>query len=123
MAIDLGWFYTGLRGHGEIVGCANAVNLTDGLDGLAHRPVMISATTLGIFAYVAATRKCRIFGHSVINGAGEIAPLTARWWRRDGLFVFNTYPRRSHGRRGSLSLGGFLEDSAVLSQNDFCWWF
>jgi phospho-N-acetylmuramoyl-pentapeptide-transferase len=49
--VNLGWFFVPF-GMVVIVGAANAVNLTDGLDGLAIMPVMIAGGTLGVIAYV-----------------------------------------------------------------------
>src|ERR1700722_12037760 len=51
LAINLGWFYLAFAGF-VIVGAANAVNFTDGLDGLAIVPVMIAAATFGVIAYL-----------------------------------------------------------------------
>ncbi len=120
VVIELGYFYIAL-GSLVIVGTANAVNLTDGLDGLAIVPVVISATTLGIFAYVA--------GHaSIANylqiphvvGAGELTPLAAAMIAGGlGFLWFNTYPAQVFmGDVGSLSLGGFLGTMAVLTKNE-----
>jgi phospho-N-acetylmuramoyl-pentapeptide-transferase len=120
VSIDLGWFYPVFAAT-VIVGCANAVNLTDGLDGLAIVPVMISATTLGIFAYVAGHAKiAEYLAIPFINGAGEIAPLTGAVVAAGmGFLWFNSYPAQVFmGDVGSLSLGGFLGMSAVLSQNE-----
>lgn len=104
-----------------VVGCANAVNLTDGLDGLAIVPVIINAGTLAVFAYVA--------GHShiatylqipAISGAGELAPLAAAMVAAGlGFLWFNTYPAQVFmGDVGSLSIGGFIGIMAVLTKNE-----
>ncbi len=117
---DIGWMYV-LFGSLVVTGCANAVNLTDGLDGLAIVPVIISASTLGIFAYVA--------GHSQIAsylqiphvpGAGELVPLTGAMVAAGlGFLWFNTYPAQVFmGDVGSLSIGGFLGIMAVLTKNE-----
>lgn len=117
---DLGYYYI-LFGSLVMVGTANAVNLTDGLDGLAIVPVMISATTLGLFAY--------IVGHaSIANylqiphvvGAGELAPLAATLVAGGlGFLWFNSYPAQVFmGDVGSLSLGGFLGSMAVFTHNE-----
>ena len=119
-SIDLGWFYVAFTAT-VIVGCANAVNLTDGLDGLAIVPVMISASTLGLFAYVAGHAKiAEYLSIPYINGAGEIAPLAGAIVAAGmGFLWFNTYPAQVFmGDVGSLSLGGFLGIAAVLSQNE-----
>ncbi len=117
---DLGYFYI-LFGSLVIVGTANAVNLTDGLDGLAIVPVIISASTLGLFAYVA--------GHSGIasylqithvQGASELAPVAATIVAAGlGFLWFNAYPAQVFmGDVGSLSLGGFLGAMAVVTNNE-----
>jgi phospho-N-acetylmuramoyl-pentapeptide-transferase len=118
--IDLGYFYI-LFGSLVIVGTANAVNLTDGLDGLAIVPVIISATTLGIFAYV--TGHASIANYLQIPhvvGAGELTPLAAAMIAGGlGFLWFNTYPAQVFmGDVGSLSLGGFLGTMAVLTKNE-----
>lgn len=120
MVFELGWLYLPFAGL-VIVGAANAVNLTDGLDGLAIVPVIISAGTFALFAYVA--------GHSEISnylqipyirGAGELSPLAASVVASGlGFLWFNTYPAQVFmGDIGSLSLGGFLGIMAVLTQNE-----
>lgn len=120
ISFDLGYFYVAVAAL-VIVGTANAVNLTDGLDGLAIFPVMVSAATLGLFAYVA--------GHSAIAnylqiphvvGAGELTPVAATIVAAGlGFLWFNTYPAQVFmGDVGSLSLGGFLGAMAVLTQNE-----
>jgi phospho-N-acetylmuramoyl-pentapeptide-transferase len=117
---DLGYFYVAFAAL-VIVGTANAVNLTDGLDGLAIVPVMISAATLGLFAYVA--------GHYSISnylqiphviGAGELAPVAATIVAAGmGFLWFNAYPAQVFmGDVGSLSLGGFLGSMAVITRNE-----
>lgn len=118
--IDLGSFYV-IFAALVIVGTANAVNLTDGLDGLAIVPVIISAATLGLFAYVA--------GHFAISsylqiphvsGAGELTPIAAALVAAGlGFLWFNAYPAQVFmGDVGSLSLGGFLGTMAVLTRNE-----
>lgn len=120
VALDLGYFYA-LFGSLVIVGTANAVNLTDGLDGLAIVPVIVAATTLGLFSY--------IVGHAGIAnylqiqhivGAGELSPLAAAMVAGGlGFLWFNTYPAQVFmGDVGSLSLGGFLGSMAVFTKNE-----
>ncbi len=120
IAFDMGYWYIPFASL-VIVGTANAVNLTDGLDGLAIVPVMISAATLGLFAYVA--------GHYQISqylqiphvaGAGELTPVAATVVAAGlGFLWFNTFPAQVFmGDVGSLSLGGFLGTMAVLTQNE-----
>jgi phospho-N-acetylmuramoyl-pentapeptide-transferase len=118
--MDLGYFYV-LFASFVIVGTANAVNMTDGLDGLAIVPFTVSAGTLGLFAYVA--------GHSTIStylqipyisGAGELAPFAAVMVAAGlGFLWYNSYPAQVFmGDVGSLSLGGFLGALAVLTKNE-----
>ncbi|MGZ3690404.1 MAG: phospho-N-acetylmuramoyl-pentapeptide-transferase [Pseudobdellovibrio sp.] len=118
---DLGLMYV-VFGALVIVGTANAVNLTDGLDGLAIVPVIVCATTLALFSY--------IVGHATIAsylqithipGAGELAPLAAAMVAGGlGFLWFNTYPAQVFmGDVGSLSLGGFLGSMAVFTKNEF----
>ena len=119
-AIDLGWFYV-VFGSLVIVGCANAVNLTDGLDGLAIVPVIICAGTLGLFAYVAGHAKiAEYLAMPHLAGTGELCPLAGAVMAAGmGFLWFNTYPAQVFmGDVGSLSLGGFLGITAVISQNE-----
>lgn len=120
LSFDLGWGYVFFAGF-VIVGCANAFNLTDGLDGLAIVPFMIAAATLMIFAYVA--------GHShiaeylqipFVKGAGELAPLCAAMFAAGlGFLWYNSYPAQVFmGDVGSLGLGGFLGVMAILTKNE-----
>lgn len=121
LVFDLGLFFYPVFGSFVIVGTANAVNLTDGLDGLAIVPVVISATTLGLFAYLA--------GHASLSsyltiphvaGAGELAPVAGAVVAAGlGFLWFNTYPAQVFmGDVGSLSLGGFLGSMAVFTHNE-----
>jgi phospho-N-acetylmuramoyl-pentapeptide-transferase len=90
---DLGWFYVAFAVV-VIVGSSNAVNLTDGLDGLAIGPVMIAALAYTIVAYVAGHRLMSdylLIQH--IEGAGELAVFTAAILGASlGFLWFNTYP-------------------------------
>ena len=117
---NIGWYYV-IFASLVVVGCANAVNLTDGLDGLAIVPVMISATTLGLFAYVAGNiRVAEYLAIPYIPGAGELCPLAGAVIAAGmGFLWYNTYPAQVFmGDVGSLSLGGFLGIVAVISQNE-----
>lgn len=120
IAIDLGYFYI-IFGMLVVVGCANAVNLTDGLDGLAIVPVIICAGTFMIFSYVAG--HAQIASYLMIpfvHGAGELTPLSAAVVASGlGFLWFNTHPAQVFmGDVGSLALGGFLGIMAVLTQNE-----
>lgn len=120
VSFELGWGYV-LFASLVVVGSANAVNLTDGLDGLAVVPVMISATTLALFAYVAGHFEiANYLGIPFISGSGETVPVAAALVAAGLAFLwFNAYPAQVFmGDVGSLSLGGFLGISAVISQNE-----
>ena len=104
-----------------IVGASNAVNLTDGLDGLAIGPVTINAATYMLFAYVA--------GHATLSaylqiprvvGAGELAVMCGAMVGAGlGFLWFNSYPAEVFmGDVGSLSLGGTLGTIAVLTKQE-----
>jgi phospho-N-acetylmuramoyl-pentapeptide-transferase len=120
VSINLSWGYVAFASV-VIVGCANAVNLTDGLDGLAIAPVIVSSATYGLFAYIT--------GHShiasylqipFVPGAGELAPLAAAFVAAGlGFLWYNSYPAQVFmGDIGSLSLGGFIGSMAVLTKNE-----
>lgn len=120
VVIDFGWFYV-LFASFVIVGCANAVNLTDGLDGLAIVPLVISVTTFSLFAYVAGHVKIAEYLQiPYVAGAGELAPLAAALMAAGlGFLWFNCYPAQVFmGDVGSLSLGGFLGVMAVFTKNE-----
>ncbi len=119
-SFDLEWGYIAF-GSLVIVGCANAVNLTDGLDGLAIVPVIICASTFAIFAYIAGN--ANIAGYlniPHIAGAGELTPLAGAMVAAGlGFLWYNTYPAQVFmGDVGSLSIGGFLGILAVLTKNE-----
>jgi phospho-N-acetylmuramoyl-pentapeptide-transferase len=107
-----------------IVGTANAVNLTDGLDGLAVMPVMIAAAALGVLAYavgrvdftqyldvhyVPGTGELLIFCMALIGGG-----LGFLWYNAPPAAIFM-------GDTGSLSLGGALGAIAVLTKHEIVW--
>ncbi|MBK9294579.1 MAG: phospho-N-acetylmuramoyl-pentapeptide-transferase [Oligoflexia bacterium] len=118
--IDMGPFAI-LFGMFVIVGTANAVNLTDGLDGLAIGPVMISAVTLAILAYVCGNAKLAAYLQiPFVKGAGELAIVCASVAAAAlGFLWYNTYPAQVFmGDVGSLSLGGTLGVIAVMTNNE-----
>lgn len=120
VSFDLGWFYV-LFGGLVIVGSANAVNLTDGLDGLAIVPVIICAATLSLFAYLAGHLSLANYLQiPTVLGSGELAPLAATVVAAGlGFLWFNTYPAQVFmGDVGSLSLGGFIGMMAVVTKNE-----
>lgn len=108
-----------------IAGTSNAVNLTDGLDGLAIGPVMINAATYLILSYLAGVT---IFGHEMaryldipsIASASELSIYCgAVIGAGVGFLWFNTYPAQVFmGDVGSLALGGGLGALAVLTKNE-----
>ena len=120
-SLDLDWAYI-LFGAFVITGCANAVNLTDGLDGLAIFPVMICACTLFILSYVAGHSEiANYLNIPFIAGAGELSPLLAGMIACClGFLWFNFYPAQVFmGDVGSLGLGSLLGVTAVLTKNEF----
>ena len=117
---DLGWGYIIFAAF-VIVGSSNAVNLTDGLDGLAIGPVIVAATTYMIFAYVAGHIK--IANYLQINyvvGSGEVAILCGTLAGAGmGFLWFNSYPAQIFmGDVGSLSLGAALGTVAVITKQE-----
>ncbi|CAB5117594.1 Phospho-N-acetylmuramoyl-pentapeptide-transferase (EC [Olavius algarvensis associated proteobacterium Delta 3] len=104
-----------------IVGTSNAVNLTDGLDGLAIGPVIIAAVTYMIFAYVAGHVKIADYLQiSYVPGSGEVAVFCgAVAGAGMGFLWFNTYPAQVFmGDVGSLSLGAALGAVSVITKQE-----
>src|SRR5256886_10192467 len=104
-----------------IVGTSNAVNLTDGLDGLAIMPTVMVGSALGIFAYVAGHAvfsKC--LGLPYIPGAGELAVICGALAGAGlGFLWFNAYPAEVFmGDVGALSLGAALGTIAVITRQE-----
>jgi phospho-N-acetylmuramoyl-pentapeptide-transferase len=117
---DFGWGYIIFAAF-VIVGASNAVNLTDGLDGLAIGPVIIAAATYMIFAYVSG--HVRIAGYLQLNyvsGAGELTIFCGALAGAGlGFLWFNSYPAQIFmGDVGSLSLGAFLGTIAVITKQE-----
>lgn len=104
-----------------IVGTSNAVNLTDGLDGLAIMPVVMVGSSLGIFAYVTGSSvyaKYLFFPH--IPGSGELLIFCAAMAGAGLAFLwFNTYPAQIFmGDVGALALGAALGTIAVIVRQE-----
>jgi phospho-N-acetylmuramoyl-pentapeptide-transferase len=104
-----------------IVGSSNAVNLTDGLDGLAIMPVVMVGSALGVFAYVTGSviySKYLFLPH--IPGAGELLIFCAAIAGAGLAFLwFNTYPAQVFmGDVGALALGGALGTIAVIVRQE-----
>jgi phospho-N-acetylmuramoyl-pentapeptide-transferase len=118
---DIGWWYVPFASV-VIVGAANAVNLTDGLDGLAIMPVIVAAATLSVFAYVTGQAHISTYLQiPFVSGAAELVPVGAMVVASGlGFLWFNSYPAQVFmGDVGSLSLGGFLGTMAVITHNEF----
>jgi len=118
--IDLSWAFL-LFGSFVIVAFGNAVNLTDGLDGLAIVPVMIAAATLGLISYFAGNL---VYSHYLlinhIPNAGEIIVVCgAVIGAGVGFLWFNAPPAQIFmGDTGSLALGGLLGTVAVIIKHE-----
>jgi phospho-N-acetylmuramoyl-pentapeptide-transferase len=100
---------------------SNAVNFTDGLDGLAIGPVMTVAFTYGVFAYLAGNSiYADYLGVHHVPGAGEVAIiLSAMFAAGLGFLWYNTYPAQVFmGDTGSMALGGTLGFIAVLVKQE-----
>lgn len=105
-----------------IVGASNAVNLTDGLDGLAVGPVITTATTFAILAYCAGHGKIAEYLQiPFIPGSGEVAIFLGTVAASClGFLWFNTYPAQVFmGDVGALALGAALATAAVITKNEF----
>ena len=120
LLIDLGWMFVALAVV-VMVGASNAVNLTDGLDGLAIVPVMIAASVFAIIAYLVGNA---VFsGYLQIHyvpGSGELAVfLGALVGGGLGFLWFNAPPAKVFmGDTGSLALGGALGTISVITKHE-----
>ena len=120
LAIPLGLFQVVVT-YFFIVGFSNAVNLTDGLDGLAIMPTVLVGGALGIFAYVTGNINFSGYlGIPYVAGTGEILVFcTALAGAGLGFLWFNTYPAQVFmGDIGALSLGAALGVVAVVVRQD-----
>ena len=120
VAVNLGIFYL-LSTYLVIVGTSNAVNLTDGLDGLAILPAVLVAGALGLFAYVAGNVNFSSYlGIPYIPGAGELVIFCGALVGAGlGFLWFNTYPAQVFmGDVGSLGLGAALGTIAVIVRQE-----
>lgn len=120
LAIPLGGFFV-LWGYLVIVGTSNAVNLTDGLDGLAIMPCVLVASALGVFAYATGnTVYSEYLGIPYVAGVGELAIFcTAIGGAGLGFLWFNTYPAQVFmGDIGALALGGALGVVALMVRQE-----
>ncbi|MFH0341065.1 MAG: phospho-N-acetylmuramoyl-pentapeptide-transferase [Chromatiales bacterium] len=120
VVIDLGWFFV-LFSYFVIVGTSNAVNLTDGLDGLAILPTVMVASALAIFAYVAGNVKISTYlGVPYVPGVGELSVFCGAITGAGlGFLWFNAYPAQVFmGDIGALALGAALGIVAVLVRQE-----
>lgn len=120
VAIPLGFFYIFLT-YFVIVGTSNAVNLTDGLDGLAIMPIVLVGGAFGIFAYVTGNIKfSEYLAVPYISGVGELSIFcSAIVGAGLGFLWFNSYPAQVFmGDVGSLGLGAALGLIAVLVRQE-----
>ncbi len=118
--LDLGWFFIPFATF-VIVGTSNAVNLTDGLDGLAIGPVMTTASCFAILSYVTGNSKIAAYlNYPFLNGTGELAIFcTCLIGAGLGFLWYNTYPAQVFmGDVGSLPLGGTLGAIAVFTKHE-----
>src|SRR5674476_1673588 len=120
LVVNLGWAFV-LVGGFVIVGAGNAVNLTDGLDGLAIVPVMIAAASFGLIAYLAGNAVFSDYLQiNYVAGTGELAVLCGAVLGAGlGFLWFNAPPASIFmGDTGSLALGGMLGSIAVAVKHE-----
>lgn len=119
--IDLGWLYVPFVVL-VVVGTSNAVNLTDGLDGLAIGPTLVAASFYTIVVYLAGNANFSRYLQIVyVEGAGELTVFCAALLGAGmGFLWYNTYPASIFmGDTGSLALGGALGTVAVIAKHEF----
>jgi len=117
---DLGWFYLPFA-MVVMVGASNAVNLTDGLDGLAIGPMVVAMACFAIFIYVTGNAKMADYlAVQNIQGIGEVTVFCGAMVGAGlGFLWFNAHPAQVFmGDVGSLSLGGALGFVAVLAKQE-----
>lgn len=117
---DLGWFFVPF-GIFVIVGASNAVNLTDGLDGLAIGPIMITAGCFGIFSYLTGNFNFSEYLQiHFVKDVGELAVFCgALVGAGMGFLWFNAPPAQVFmGDTGSLSMGGALGAISVATKHE-----
>jgi phospho-N-acetylmuramoyl-pentapeptide-transferase len=120
IAVDLGWFYVVLT-YFVVVGTSNAVNLTDGLDGLAILPAVMVAAALIVFAYVTGhVNFAGYLGVPYVAGVGEVCVFCGSIVGAGlGFLWFNTYPAQVFmGDIGALALGAALGIVAVMVRQE-----
>src|ERR1700726_605692 len=120
VVLNFGWFFV-IFGAFVIVGAGNAVNLTDGLDGLAIVPVMIASASFGLIAYLAGNVVFSDYLQiNYVAGTGELAGLCGALLGAGlGFLWFNAPPASIFmGDTGSLALGGMLGSIAVAVKHE-----
>ena len=120
VVIDLGWWYL-ILGYLVIVGSSNAVNLTDGLDGLAILPTVLVGSALGAIAYLSGHAEFSRYLHiPFIPGAGELVIFCGALGGAGlGFLWFNTYPAQVFmGDVGALALGAALGVIAIVTRHE-----
>jgi phospho-N-acetylmuramoyl-pentapeptide-transferase len=120
VVLNFGWFFV-MFGAFIVVGAGNAVNLTDGLDGLAIVPVMIAAASFGMIAYLAGNAVFSDYLQiNYVAGTGELAVLCGAVLGAGlGFLWFNAPPASIFmGDTGSLALGGMLGSIAVAVKHE-----
>jgi phospho-N-acetylmuramoyl-pentapeptide-transferase len=120
LALDLGWVYIPFAVL-VIVGASNAVNLTDGLDGLAIGPIIITAATYTILSYLAGHAKIAEYLQIPhIPGSGELSVFCGAMVAAGlGFLWFNAYPAQVFmGDVGSLPLGAAIGSVAIVTKNE-----
>ena len=118
--IDMGWMYVVLT-YFVIVGSSNAVNLTDGLDGLAILPTVLVGGALGVFAYLTGNFNfSNYLGIPYVPGVGEMVVFCGALVGAGlGFLWFNTYPAQVFmGDVGALALGAALGVLAVIVRQE-----
>ncbi len=120
LVFDLGWFYVPFVML-VLVGASNAVNLTDGLDGLAIGSTLIAAATYAIFTYIAGNSVVAAYLQiPFVPGVGEVAVFCGGLVGASlGFLWFNSHPAEVFmGDVGSLALGGAIGIVAVLAKQE-----
>ncbi len=118
---DLGWCYV-VFAVLVIVGSSNAVNLTDGLDGLAAGPTVVSAAVYLVFCYLAGNVVLSGYLHiPYVAGSGELAIFCGAIFGASlGFLWFNAFPAQLFmGDVGSLALGGALGTTSIIIKQEF----
>jgi phospho-N-acetylmuramoyl-pentapeptide-transferase len=121
IAIPLGTVGFVILGYFVVVGTSNAVNLTDGLDGLAIMPTVMIASALAVFAYVSGNAVfARYLGFPLIAGSGELAVICGAMAGAGLAFLwFNAYPAEVFmGDVGALALGAALGMIALVVRQE-----